>query len=81
MAPPTPPSPGGWRARLAALWQRLLQRLAFVACGLILLRLNDAIGVLIGGLAAPVTPVTITIGFARVLVVGVGLWLLYRGLR
>jgi hypothetical protein len=52
-----------------------------VASGLVLLRLNGAIGALIGGFAAPVTPETITIGFARVLVAGVGLWLLYRGLR
>ena len=83
MSSSRPPRPGkgpSWRARLEALWRRLLQRLVLVATGLVLLRLNDAIGGLIG-FAAPVTPEAITIGFARVLVVAVGLWLLYRGLR
>ena len=81
MSSSTPPRPGRWRARLAALVHRLVQRLFLVACGVLLLRLNGAAGVLIGDLAGPVTPEAITIGFARVLVVAVGLWLLYRGLR
>lgn len=46
-----------------------------------LLRLNGLVGGLLGDLAAPLTPETITIGFARALAVAVGLWLIYRGLR
>ena len=80
MSSSRPPRPDRWGARLGALWRRLLQRLVLVAGGLVLLRLNGAIGGLIG-FAAPVTPEAITIAFARVLVVAVGLWLLYRGLR
>ena len=70
----------GWRDALRRLRRRLLQRLLLIAGGLALLRLNSAVGDLLG-FAAPVTPEAITIAFARVLAVAVGLWLLYRGLR
>jgi len=57
-----------------------VQRLVLVAGGLVLLRLNSAVGGVLG-FSAPVTPEAITIDFARVLVAGLGLWMLYRGLR
>jgi hypothetical protein len=80
MSSSRPPRPARWGDRLTALWQRLLQRLVFIACGLVLLRLNSLVGGL-AGLAVPDTPETITIAFARVLAVAIGLWLLYRGVR
>lgn len=80
MSSSPPPAAGRWRGRIEALWRRLLQRLLLIVAGVVLLRLNGLIGGL-AGLVAPATPDAITIDFARVLVVAVGLWLLYRGLR
>jgi len=83
MSSPRPPAPAdgrGWRAALARGRRRLTQRLILIAGGLILLRLNGAVGDLLG-FPAPTTPEAITVGFARVLAVAMGVWMIYRGVR
>jgi hypothetical protein len=67
-------------ASLRKLFGRLKVRLALVAGGLVLLRLNAEVGGLLG-FSAPVTPEAITIDFARVLAATLGLWMVYRGVR